>query len=185
MNHKTNKWLIKLKHTGLIWQLHARIIHPFIMPYSCKNDAFVSNDLSKNTRNKPRLHVIVHKEASESLEVFLRLWTIYNIFRLWNDERIHANNRYLLQMSPLCVIFQQLAVCRQNMLGKIYLLTASGRHVENNTPPRWPRLVLKVFMTSRELLPAFPRRLRFFDFESFIRISEDRTSLVSVLGRQT
>ena len=25
-----------------------------------------------------------------------------------------------------------------------------GRHVENDTPPRWPRLVFKMFMTSSE-----------------------------------
>ena len=42
-------------------QLHARIIHPLRMPYFCKNDVFVSNDLSQNTRNKLRLHVIVRK----------------------------------------------------------------------------------------------------------------------------
>ena len=72
------------------------------------------------------------------------------IFRLRNDERSHANNRYILYMSPICVIFQWLAVCSQNMLERKNLLPACGRHVENNTPPRWPRLVFNIFMTSRE-----------------------------------
>ena len=56
-----------------------------------------------------------------------------HVFQLRNDEQIHANNRYLLYMSPLCV----------NMLERSNLLPACSRQVENNTPPRGCALLSK------------------------------------------
>ena len=79
------------------------------------------------------------------------------IFGLRNDERIHVKNKHLFHISPLYVIFQANSVSIQRVTERINLLQVCDCHVENNTPPRWPRPRFQYFMTLREQTLYHPK----------------------------